>query len=179
LVFFRNPEDYRNVQMVELPNADWAYTMTRQFLFDAYELVNLANLQQSHSKPLADVAGKIRNEELYHFRHTSSWMRRLGLGTVESNRRTQLALEALWPFTSQLFSYSPEIDVLLGAGQISSRERLKQEWEAIVLPYLHDAGLQIPEVEPIEALRNEHTEHLSDLLMEMQEIAREDPTAQW
>jgi ring-1,2-phenylacetyl-CoA epoxidase subunit PaaC len=106
LVFFRSADDYRNVQLVELPIGDWALTIARQYLFDAYELVNLANLANSNHKPLADIAGKIRTEELYHYRHTSSWVRRLGLGTDESNRRTQLALEALWPFAGQLFVHA-------------------------------------------------------------------------
>ena len=29
LVFFRSSADYRNVQMVELPKGDWAFTMLR------------------------------------------------------------------------------------------------------------------------------------------------------
>ncbi len=179
LVFFRLADDYRNVQMVELPNGDWAFTMTRQYLFDAYEFVNLANLVNCNFKPLADIAGKIRTEELYHYRHTSNWMKRLGLGTDDSNRRTQLALEALWPFVGQLFASTHESQVLVNAALIPDRERLKQEWEEIVIPYLQDSGLRVPEERPISSSRSDHTEHLTDLLTEMQEIARLNPLAQW
>src|SRR5438874_7279511 len=33
LAYFRDAIDYRNVQMVELPNGDFAFTTVRQFLF--------------------------------------------------------------------------------------------------------------------------------------------------
>lgn len=179
LVFFRSPDDYRNVQMVELPNGGWAFTMARQYLFDAYELANLAYLAKCNHKPLADIAGKIRTEELYHYRHTSNWMRRLGLGTDESNRRTQLALEALWPFAGQLFGNNQESQVLVDAGLVPERQRLKQDWEQIVIPYLQDSGLEIPVEPPVSSPRSDHTEHLAGLLTEMQEVARLNPLAQW
>jgi ring-1,2-phenylacetyl-CoA epoxidase subunit PaaC len=31
LVFFREASEYRNIQMVELPKGDWAFSMVRQF----------------------------------------------------------------------------------------------------------------------------------------------------
>ncbi|MCS6911212.1 MAG: phenylacetate-CoA oxygenase subunit PaaC, partial [Anaerolineales bacterium] len=80
LAFFREAADFRNVQLVELPKGDWAFTMLRQYLFDAYELALLAQLTHSAHRPLAEVAAKVRNEELYHYKHTGAWVRRLGLG---------------------------------------------------------------------------------------------------
>ncbi|MGH7428237.1 MAG: 1,2-phenylacetyl-CoA epoxidase subunit PaaC, partial [Candidatus Methylomirabilaceae bacterium] len=98
MVFFREAGDWRCVQLVELPKGDWAFTMLRQYLFDAYEHVLLTQLAQSRHEGVAAAAAKIRQEELYHSRHTSAWVRRLGLGTAESHRRTQDALDALWPY---------------------------------------------------------------------------------
>ena len=37
LVFFRDPLEYQNAVLVELPKGDWAFTMVRQYLFDLYE----------------------------------------------------------------------------------------------------------------------------------------------
>lgn len=179
LVFFRGAHQYRNVQLVELPIGDFAFSMARQYLFDAYELVNLARLAESSYKPLAQVANKIRTEELYHYRHTSIWMKRLGLGTGESNRRTQLAIESLWPFTGQLFATSDENRILSNAGLFPDPTTLRQPWEGLVIPFLRDSGLAIPDVKSLEDSRREHTEHLPDLLLEMQEVARIDPAAQW
>lgn len=106
-------------------------------------------------------------------------MRRLGLGTDESNRRTQLALEALWTFAGQLFVNTPESQVLVEAGSVPERGGLKQEWEQIFIPYLQDSGLHIPEEQLISSPRSDHTEHLTDLLTEMQEVARLNPLALW
>lgn len=179
LVFFRSAEEYQNVQMVELPNGDWAFTMARQYLFDAYEQVNLANLVKCGFQPLAEATGKIRSEELYHYRHTSDWMRRLGLGTDESNKRTQLALEALWPFAGQLFVDTPASQALSDTGLLPGRGGLKMEWEELVIPFLQESGLLIPSDRPLNSPRSNHTEHLTELLIEMQEVARLNPLVRW
>ena len=68
------------------PKNDWAFTMLRQYLFDAYEYVYLARLAESSYQPVADAVAKIRKEEMFHLRHSHAWVERLGLGTEESNR---------------------------------------------------------------------------------------------
>lgn len=179
LVFFRAPDEYRNVLMVELPKGDWAFTIARQYLFDAYELVNLRNLVNSTYRPIAEIAGKIRSEEIYHYRHSSSWIKRLGLGTEESNMRTQLALNELWSLAGQLFNDSPSVQMLADSGVAPRNEILRQEWEEIVVPFLQDSGFLIPTAEPVNTHRGDHTGHLTSLLDEMQEVARMDPMAKW
>jgi ring-1,2-phenylacetyl-CoA epoxidase subunit PaaC len=181
LIFLRNPGEYRNVQMVELPKGDWAFSMLRQYLFDAAESVTLAHLKASAYRPLAEAAAKIATEEIYHLRHTGSWLRRLGLGTEESRARTQAALDTLWPYARQLFAPLPGDAALATAEIIPDAAPLRREWEGIVRPFLAECGLVIPD----EALprrdisRAEHTEHLMDLLAEMQSVARMDPAAEW
>src|SRR5262245_17771375 len=39
LAYFRDAIDYRNLQMVELPVGDFAFTIVRQFLFSAFALL--------------------------------------------------------------------------------------------------------------------------------------------
>ena len=80
LVFHREATEYRNIQMVELPIGDWAFTIVRQYLLDAAEFVRLGELVQSQYQPMAEAAAKIRKEEIYHYRHTHAWLQRLGLG---------------------------------------------------------------------------------------------------
>lgn len=179
LVFFRSPEEYRNVQLVELPNSDWAFTIARQFLFDAYELVSLNNLVDSSYQPVSEVAGKIRTEEIYHYRHTSNWMKRLGLGTEESNMRMQRAIDELWSFAGQLFESTPTIQMLSDSGIVPRFVGLKHEWEEIVAPFLWKSGLRVPATAAVTNPRSDHTAHLKKLLVEMQEVARMDPIAQW
>lgn len=180
LVFFRDAGDFRSVKMVELPIGDWAFTILRQYLFDAYELIHLQRLEKCPSPILAEPAAKILREEIYHFRHTSAWTRRLGLGTGESNRRMQLALDELWPYAAQLFGREESWQSLLVAGVLLDPADLWSKWQTLVVPFLTGAGLIVPNRKAaIFDTRQQHTDHLVDLLVDMQEVARSDPEASW
>jgi ring-1,2-phenylacetyl-CoA epoxidase subunit PaaC len=180
LVFFRSASDYRNVQFVELPKGDWAFTIMRQFLFDTFEILRCTMLQRSNYLPISEAAAKIHPEELYHFRHTSSWITRLGQGTVESNRRTQLALEELWGYANQLFVPMPKEDQIVSAGVWPDLKLLRGDWLEQVIPFLEQSGLKIPSgADLVDAPRKEHSKYFPGLIGELQEVARLDPTANW
>jgi ring-1,2-phenylacetyl-CoA epoxidase subunit PaaC len=180
LVFFREPADYRNVQLVELPNGDWAFSMLRQFLFDAAEAARLPLLAESAHAPLAAVAAKIRTEELYHDRHTRAWVTRLALGTDESHRRMQAALDKAWPFALQLFTPLPDESELNAAALIPKADVVHTAWLQDVGPYLQSIGLVLPESAAMRPRRDQHTEHLAALLEDMQSVARlETPETPW
>jgi ring-1,2-phenylacetyl-CoA epoxidase subunit PaaC len=180
MVFFRNAADFRNVQMVELPRWDWAFTMLRQYLFDAYELLLLDKLQHSSYQPLAEACAKIRNEEIYHLRHTSNWIKRLGLGTEESNQRTQAALDELWPYAQQLFVPLPGESVLVNDKIVPDLVALHEDWLERVRPFLTAAHLTISHNDtPPTTSRSEHTPHLITLLNDMQKVARLNREAVW
>jgi len=179
-VFFRDAAAYRNVQLVELPKGDWAFSMLRQYLFDAAEMVRLTKWVNSRHRPLAEAAAKIRKEEIYHYRHTQAWIKRLGLGTEESHRRTQNALDEMWPYVFQLFAPLPEQALLIQAGIVPDPDQARREWEDMVAPFLKESGLQAPmQRVPGAAQRHQHTDHLAALLAEMQQVARLDSEAQW
>jgi ring-1,2-phenylacetyl-CoA epoxidase subunit PaaC len=61
---------FRNLQLVELPRGDWAFSLLRQYLFDTAEAVRLPALAHSAYQPVAEIARKIQTEELYHLRHS-------------------------------------------------------------------------------------------------------------
>ncbi|MEW5958178.1 MAG: 1,2-phenylacetyl-CoA epoxidase subunit PaaC [Chloroflexota bacterium] len=180
LVFFREAADYRHLQMVELPKGDWAFTIVRQYLFDAAEVTRLEQGAQSKHQPVAEAAAKIRQEELYHYRHTQAWLKRLGLAMEESRRRMQNALNQLWPYAAQLFVPLPGESLLVQAGFVPAPERLRSAWEQLVLPQLAQADLTIPvNAAAITVQRDRHTPHLAALLAELQEVARLNPGAAW
>ncbi len=173
LVFFRGPEAYRCAQMVELPRGDWAFSMLRQCLFDMTEAVRLPELARSRHEPTAAVAAKIATEEIYHLRHTRAWVERLGLGTEESHRRMQAALDALWPYCGQLFAPLPGEAELAADGLVPEPATVREAWEALARPLLAAAGLSVPAALPATTLsRAEHTPHLGPLLEDMQQVAR-------
>lgn len=178
MVYFRDAHEYRNAQMLELPKGDWAFTMLRQYLFDQFEMVRLERLTQSSYAPLAEAATKIRTEEIYHLRHTQAWVRRLGLGTDESHRRMQTALDELWPYAIALFEPSDITRLLINAEYVPDVSPLKTEWMERITTYSQEAGLTLPKILAVPS-RTHHTEHLAGLLSDLQQVARLDVNARW
>lgn len=173
LTFFRGAREYTNTQMVELPKGDWAFTMLRQYLYDAYEALWLDAARASSYAPLAEVAQKAVREEKFHLQHTALWVERLGLGTPESHRRMQDALNVLWGYTTQLFVPTAGEETLIAAGITPDPAAVKTRWESLVRPHLERSGLSIPQGEGVTVSRQHHSEDLLYLLTEMQSTARE------
>lgn len=180
LVYHRDLVDFRCVRLVELPKGDWAFSMLRQYLYDSYEKARLDWLVNSQYQPVAEAAAKMRPEEVYHLRHTRAWVRRLGLGTEESNRRMQAALDDLWPQAMQLFMALPNETALVKAGYFPAVEQLLEIWCETVIAYLEQANLSPPSVPTaVVENRSQHTPHLKLLLQGLQEVARLYPDAGW
>lgn len=180
LVFTREAEEFRNIQMVELPNQDWGFSMLRQYLFDEAERVRLEGLSQSTHRHLAAAARKIQLEERYHLRHTRAWMKRLGGGTQESHEIMQRALSSLWGYSLQMFQPVEGEPSLVDNGIVPSSEQVLEEWEGSTVDFLNSCSLSVPEAQgEVRHNRQDHTTHLEDLLQEMQSVARGDPEAAW
>jgi len=173
MAYFRDPPEFRNATLVELPKGDWAFTIIRQFLFDFAEKVRLEALMASAWTPLAAAAAKVRREETYHLMHSRAWVLRLGDATEESHRRMQAALEQAWPHALGLFEPTPGEILRVEAGIQPPEAELRARWEAEVRPILEAASLRIPEAEPVYGGRlGRHTEHLAALLADFQVVAR-------
>jgi ring-1,2-phenylacetyl-CoA epoxidase subunit PaaC len=179
LVYGRGAAEWRNVQLVELPKGDWAFTMLRQYFMDAYEHVLMTRLEKSTNQDIANIAAKIHREELYHLKHSSAWVKRLALGTEESHQRTQAALEQQWPYVGQLFGLAPGEEQLVERGVIADLKALRTDWENLVLPMLSASQLTLPQTGSTELSRQQHTTHLDQLLDDLQKVSRLDPQAEW
>lgn len=182
LAYQRDAIAFRNHQLVELPNGDYAFTMMRSFLFDAYDVQLMGALQRSSHGDLAGIATKCFKEASYHLRHSGEWVVRFGDGTEESHGRAQRALDELWRWTGTLFM-ADEVDrELAAAGIAPDLAPLQAAWQATVADVLGRATLQIPKVVPLTGRgyrRGEHTEHLGHMLAEMQVLQRQHPGAKW
>lgn len=179
MVYFRTANEFSSIQMVELPVGDWAFTILRQYLFDAAESLRLEALTNSSNKELAAVSTKILHEEIYHLRHTQAWILRLGLGTSQSNQRMQSALDELWQYSTQLFSPFSQEEILVKEKIWPSSRELRMQWEDLVKPSLAQAELIVPDTTNKAPDRSEHTPYLISLLGEMQSVTRADPFAIW
>jgi ring-1,2-phenylacetyl-CoA epoxidase subunit PaaC len=181
LAYWRDEHQFRNLQLVELPRGDFAFTMTRQLLFSAWSHLLLEGLAKSEHEDLAGIAAKAHKENRYHLRHAGEWMVRLGDGTEESHRRAQAALDELWPWTIELFQ-DDEIDrAVIEQGLGTSSAVTRSGWEAITRELVDRATLKIPAgpMRMAGGRKGRHTEHLGHLLAEMQIVARSHPGAAW
>jgi ring-1,2-phenylacetyl-CoA epoxidase subunit PaaC len=181
LAYFRDAIDYRNVQMVELPKGDFAFTTLRQFFFDVFSYHVLEQLQSSKHSEVSGIAAKGFKEVRYHVRHSSEWVVRLGDGTQESHARAQKALNELWRFTAEMFQADDVDRAMKDEGIGADLDAIKPRWDAVVSDVLDRATLTIPSDPPAMTggRRGRHTEHLGRMLSEMQIVARSFPGAQW
>jgi ring-1,2-phenylacetyl-CoA epoxidase subunit PaaC len=167
--------------LVEQPNGDFAVTMVRQFLFDAYSVLLWDQLSRSSYEPLAAIATKSLKEDKYHLRHSSEWVVRLGDGTEESHARAQAALDALWRFTGELFERDAVDEAVAAEGVAVDMDALRALWDTMVNDVLTRAMLTRPTVTGMRSggRRGRHTEFLGHMLATMQSVARAHPGATW
>jgi ring-1,2-phenylacetyl-CoA epoxidase subunit PaaC len=181
LAYLRDETGFRNVQLVELPKGDFAFTMVRQFLFDAFSVLQWEALKQCKLPKLAGIAAKALKEDTYHLRHTSDWVLKLGDGTGESHARAQRALDGIWRFTGELFERDAVDDVVAQDGISVDSAATHRRWHAMVSDVVKRATLDLPKDTPMATggRRGRHTEFLGHLLSEMQIVARSHPGAKW
>lgn len=164
---FRTEREYTNFLLVEQPNGDFAHTILRQLYFDAYQVPLWEDLSGDDDDTLAGVAAKALKEADYHLRFSSGWVVRLGDGTAESHERAQVAADALWRFTAEMFQ--------------GGAAKYLPVWESTVGQVFDEAKLEIP-TDPYQRTGGRsgfHTTHLGHLLTEMQWMQRSYPGLEW
>jgi ring-1,2-phenylacetyl-CoA epoxidase subunit PaaC len=181
LAFLREPADFVNLALVEQPNVDFAHTIVRQFLLDAWQLELFERLQFSREEKFAALATKALKETRYHFRFSSGWIVRLGDGTQESHERVQRALDALWRFTHEFFAPDTIDRDAAAAGIAPDITTMQPSWNARVEEVLREATLARPAnvAYAWHGKRKQHSEYLSRMLTDMQYMQRTYPGAQW
>jgi ring-1,2-phenylacetyl-CoA epoxidase subunit PaaC len=181
LAFLRDETDFVNAQVMEVDNGDFGQTMARLLLVSAYHLPLWQALTASTDADLAGIAGKAVKEVAYHLDHARSWVVRLGDGTLESHRRVQAGLDAVWPFASELFETDVLTERLVGRGVAADPAALEPQWRSTVEAALAEATLAVPETtwRPAGGRRGTHTEAFGYLLAEMQHLHRSHPGARW
>ena len=181
LAYLRMERQFTNVKLVEQPKGDYAQTMARSFLFDAYHLPLMQALIKSKDEQLAAIAGKSVKEATYHLRASSEWMIRFGDGTEESHQRAQAALNDLWTFTGELFENDPVLEEMTKDGIAPDMAAVKSAWSKTVDEVLAEATLKRPEdgFMATGGRKGLHSEHMGFILAEMQHVTRAYPGAEW
>jgi ring-1,2-phenylacetyl-CoA epoxidase subunit PaaC len=176
LAYLREERAFRNLQLVEQENGDFAHTIVRQLYFSTYQHLLYAELAAGDG-PFAPLAAKAVKEVAYHRDHAEQWTLRLGDGTAESHERTRRACEALWRFTGEMFQPVEELDV--------DWKGMEAAWLTSVGEVLRRATLTVPEGPRTGAWaagagrQGLHTESFGRMLAEMQHLHRSHPGASW
>jgi len=161
LAFFRDAGHFRNVVLAEAPNGDFAETVTRLLMFSTWRLAEFERLATHPDAVLAAVAVKGRKELAYHRDFAARWFLTLARGTQESRRRVLNALDALWPLWAELDAPAEAEGVLEQVFAASQVDR--------------------PESVPAATRGRDgvHTDALTELLADMQSVARQHPRGLW
>ncbi len=178
LSYLRPVDEFCNWRMAEQPNTDFAYVIARQFMIDVYQCLLYQRLQKSANDILAGMAARFLKESVYHQRHTSAWVKRLGLGTEESHRRIQQAFNDLWKHTPEMLATQSYEKALVEQGIVPDSEELALDWTVQVIRIFSQANLHRPTDGFVEN-NAAHSEHLGRLLAEMQYLQRAYPGAKW
>jgi ring-1,2-phenylacetyl-CoA epoxidase subunit PaaC len=179
--YLRDALQYRNLLLVEQPNGDFAKTMMRQLLYSAFADPYWRAMVGAKDKTLAAIAAKSEKESAYHLRHSSEWIVRLGAGTAESRRRTQAALDDLWPFTGEIFEVDDSERTLIETHAVIDPADVRGIWTATLTSVLAQADLALPAGAWMQkgGRSGHHSEHLGHLLSELQYLQRTYPGAVW
>ena len=192
LAYFRDEQDFRNFTLLELPHhgplagtaaaeRDYATTIARNFLYSAYALLQWDALKSSADAQLAAIAARASKEVKYHLRHSRDWLLRLGDGTDESHARMQAALDHLLPYSAEFWTSSPDEAAAIANGTGAEPLKFRDAWNSEVDDALAQATLHRPSGKSFvtRGKQGQHSEHLSYLLGEMQNLARQHPGATW
>lgn len=192
LAYFRDPHEFRNCTLLELPHRgplvgyaaadrDYATTIVRNFLYSALMVMVWDGLKASSDETLAAIAAKSLKETSYHLHHSRDWLLRLGDGTEESHARAQAAVDHLLPYTEEFWTSSEAESAAVAAGVGVDVKSLRPAWDDLVNEALAEATLVRPDFHGYitEGKVGLHSEHLSYLLGEMQGLARAHPNANW
>lgn len=176
LAYLREERAFRNLQLVEQPNGDFAHTIARQLYFSTFQRLLFGQLAAGDSG-LQGLAAKAVKEVAYHQDHAEQWTLRLGDGTAESHERMQRACDALWRFTGEMFQPVEGLEV--------DWQALRTGWLDSVTAVLERATLTVPDTADTGAWsagagrQGLHTESFGRMLAEMQHLHRSHPGASW
>ncbi|GAB1691739.1 1,2-phenylacetyl-CoA epoxidase subunit PaaC [Krasilnikovia sp. M28-CT-15] len=184
LAYLRGAHEFRNVCLAERTDADFAHLVARLLVFATWRLALFDRLAATRDPMLAAIAAKGVKELTYHREWAAQWVVRLGDGTALSHERMRAAVEAVLPLAGELFQSHPVESDLASDGLAVDPAVLRDEFDAVLAQVLTAATLT-PAAQPAAgavAAAGRHGQHspaLTEILEELQALARSVPGGAW
>ncbi|MGM0605477.1 MAG: 1,2-phenylacetyl-CoA epoxidase subunit PaaC [Halobacteriota archaeon] len=174
LAIERGAADRRNSILVEREHADFADTVTRNYLYDEAERLILESIRDGSDRRLSDTAAVALNEEPFHLEHADRWFDILE-STDESRDRFERAFRRNLQAAADLFSF--ETDPLVESGVLAQGPaEMSAEWEAAVTDTVATLSIDVTGEEvaatastspETNGRAGEHTDDLAALIADM------------
>jgi ring-1,2-phenylacetyl-CoA epoxidase subunit PaaC len=190
--FGRGEDEFLNVWLVEVADADFGALIARLLVFSTWRLALLERLRASRDPVLAAVAAKGVKELTYHRDYAAQWLLRLAGGTEFSRQRVVAGLGVVTGLIPELFTATDTELGLAAAGLSPSPASLREEVTAVLAHVLVPASLTSPlspageppaAAEPAASRpggrQGVHTEAMAELVEELQSVARACPGGTW
>ena len=175
LAFFRELADFRCAVLPTLPDHDFAHAVVRLAAVSLERVRLWHGLAASPDPVLSAVAGRAVKEVAYHRDYAVGWVRVLAGGTDESRRRTAAAWEVVSPWVGIVDSAAvPLPGVVPDPASVAAESRA--DWGLLGA----ECGLTASAApEDWDGRAGRHAPWLSELVEEMQSLARLHPEGQW
>ncbi|MFI5891499.1 1,2-phenylacetyl-CoA epoxidase subunit PaaC [Actinoplanes sp. NPDC051513] len=192
LAYLRDAGAFRNVRLAERDDDDFAHLVARLLVFSCWRLALLDRLAASRDPVLAAIGAKGVKEVTYHREYAAQWVVRLGDGTDLSHQRMRAAIDAILPLAGELFEPHEVETRLAAAGVAVDPSLLRPEFDAAMTQVLDAATLSSPSGPAAPTVTGPaastvtgrgrdgvHGPELTEILAEMQELARALPGGVW
>lgn len=182
LAFLRDVHQFKNCQLVELPNGHWGDTLAKCFYLDTFNYFYFDALRNSAHGGIAAIAQKAFKEISYHAQFAAEWIIRLGDGTAESHQKITQSIARFYPYTGGLFKVFDTDKIAAETGYGPDLNAVYPLWLEKVTEVLQIATLTPPDPNMwmhASGKDGQHTEHIGFMLAEMQFLPRAYPDANW
>ena len=181
LAFFRDATDFHVATLAVMPDADFAGLMLRLAAVATWRDALWQELRAAPDPVLAAVAGRAVAEVGYHRELATRWVTVLAHGTDESARRVRDANGRVAPLVAQLADVPPgaSADAVWDRAWARAAAAFSKAWAEV-------PTLEAPAVELVESPRDAVSSSSGDgvawrteLVQEMQSVARQHPMGRW
>lgn len=164
---------------LEEPYYDWALTVVRHYLYEAFKKVKLEAISKGSYQPLAMIAQKVLMEQTYHLAHWKMWIRQLQASNKDAQTRIQSRVEEAWSEFQDVLELGPEADAMEKYQLIGGEDSLKEQWLKEVTATLKDTPASPLSRKYGSGRNGEHTADLEQALKTLAEVYNSDRNAIW